>query len=249
MIESSGPDYTLRHRGEILSILDRLRREHVLTTVEFGEGHAIVSTLLEIRREAHALVFDIARDAETNNALFGASTLAFVTELDGIQIAFATRTPSPISITDGAAALAAMPEAVTRLQRREWFRATLSAQPPVRCTVLDPRGNARPARAIDLSCGGVGVIVETPFVDARAAGDHEVIVSLPEVGRLDLDATLRTVHPVGAQGPDPGSSGSGVRLGFRFERMPAKTVSQIQRYVQRVEIEQLRVLRLRNGAS
>jgi flagellar brake protein len=243
MIASGGPDYALRHRGEILSILDRLRRDRVLTTVEFGDGHAIVSTLLEVRRDASTLVFDIARDATTNDALFAASNLAFVAELDGIQIAFATKAPSPVSIADGPAALVAMPETVTRLQRREWFRVALPAQPPVRCTVLDAGGNARPARAVDLSCGGVGVILETPFVDVRAGGDHEVIVSLPEIGRLDLEATLRTVHPAVANGDDRGSPGNGVRLGFRFEHLPPKTASQIQRYVQRLELEQLRLLR------
>jgi hypothetical protein len=73
-------------------------------------------------------------------------------------------------------------------------------------------------------------------------------VSLPEVGRLDLEATLRTIHPA-AHGDDHGSPGKGVRLGFRFENLPPKTASQIQRYVQRLEIEHLRVLRLRNGAT
>jgi c-di-GMP-binding flagellar brake protein YcgR len=137
---------------------------------------------------------------------------------------------------------------VTRPQRREWFRAALPVQPPIRCTVVDPRGRASTAQAIDLSRGGVGVVIDDRPLDIAAPGaGHELIVSLPEVGRLALDATLRTVRPaLGTQAlPDENHLANKMRLGFRFDRIPAKTANEIQRYVQRLEVNQLRVLRLR----
>ena len=140
-------------------------------------------------------------------------------------------------------ALVELPAAIIRLQRREWFRAALPVQPPIRCTVLDPDGNASPAQAIDLSCGGTSLVVDDPsLAGSRPGSDHELILSLPEVGRVELGATLRTVR---SSAGTPGVPPTKMRLGFRFEKVPPKTVSQIQRYVQHLEVTQLRVLRRR----
>jgi c-di-GMP-binding flagellar brake protein YcgR len=246
--------FTVENRGDILDILDRLHDKRALTTVEFGDGNAIVSSILEVRRGADTIVFDIARDPETNKSLFASGTLAFVSELDNVQIAFKTRPATFVSLADGPAAVVELPFAVTRLQRREWFRAKLPIQPQVRCTVLDEDGNASPAQAIDLSCGGAGVIVDEPALrGAKAGSGHELILSLPEVGRLAVEATLRTIKEVlvrpASESPKASHRNgltSKLRLGFRFEGVPMSTTKQIQRYVNRLEVTQLRVLRLRN---
>jgi c-di-GMP-binding flagellar brake protein YcgR len=239
---TASPQYRLDHRAEILAILDRLRAERALTTVEFGD-HAIVSSVLEVRRDAHALIFDVARDPESNRAMFASQSLTFVSELDHIQIVFETKAPSLVALRDGPAAVVDLPSTVTRLQRRERFRAEVPVNPPIRCTVLDRHGNASPAQVVDLSCGGAGVVVDdVAFAEAVPGADHELILSLPEVGRLELDATLRTVRPAGRT---PGSPKPRMRLGFRFDAVPPRTASQIQRYVQRLEVNQLRVLRMR----
>lgn len=239
------PDCTLRHKGEILAIIERMKRDRALTTVEFGDGNAIVSSVLEVRRDANAIIFDVARDPDQNRQLFASQSLAFVTELDHIRIAFATRAASLVALGDGPAAVVDMPNELVRLQRREWFRAALPTNPPIRCTVLDADGNAMPAMAVDLSCGGAAVLVDDPASCRSKAGTaHELILSLPEIGRLELHATLRTVTPLGRSAPN-GKPGN-VRMGFRFEALPPKTASQIQRYVQHIEVHQLRVLRLRD---
>jgi c-di-GMP-binding flagellar brake protein YcgR len=236
------PDYTLRHRGEILQILDRLHRERTLTTMEFGDGHAIVSRVIDVRGEDNAIVFDVARDADANDVLFASNGVSIVTELDHIQIAFETGAPMMVAYADGPAAVVDVPRAITRLQRREWFRAELPIRPPIRVTVVDEDGNASPALALDLSCGGAGIVIDDPAFEAEAGTRHELVLSLPEVGRVALDATLRTVRTTTGL---PAIGTGKVRLGFRFDRVPGRTSNQIQRYVQRLEVNQLRVLRLR----
>ena len=241
MTPTEAAEYSLHHPSEIAALLEQLQRERALTSVEFGDGHAIVSSVLEVRRDTNSLVFDIARDPEQNRQLFSSRSLSFMTELDHIQIAFETPAASLVSLADGPAAVVDMPRAMVRLQRREAFRAALPVQPPIRCTVLDGHGNATPGQAIDLSTGGAALIVDDP-VAASPGSDHELILSLPDVGRLELDATLRTVTPAPLAA---GGDGTKVRMGFRFESVPSKTAMQIQRYVQRLETTQLRVLRRR----
>ena len=236
--------FALHHRAEILAIVERMLRERALTTVEFADGHALVSSLLEVRRDANVMVFDVARDPEQNRRLFASQTLGFVTELDHVQVAFETGPASLIARVDGPAAVVELPSSVIRLQRRAWFRAALPVMPPIRCTVLDRNGQATPAQAIDLSPGGAALIVDDPAARHTQAGcEHELILSLPDVGRLELDATLRTVKPTGAAD----GARSRIRMGYRFDAVPARTASRIQRYVQHVEVSQLRVLRRRGG--
>jgi len=90
---ANSPDYTLRHRVEILQILDRLRNERTLTTMEFRDGHAIVSMVLDVRPTA-------TRSYSTSRAIARRTTRCSrrrrstsLTELDHIQIAFETGTP------------------------------------------------------------------------------------------------------------------------------------------------------------
>lgn len=243
MTVSADPIFTLRNRGEILSILERMTRERALTTVEFADGHAIVSTILEVRRDANVLVFDLAREVEENHRLFAAHGLGFVTQLDRVQIAFETRAASLVECADGPAAVVEVPDSVIRLQRRAWFRADLPTEPPVRCTVLDDIGNATPAMAIDLSPGGTALLIrDMPMAQTRPGSDHELILSLPEVGRVELDATLCSVMRTMLR---PESGASMLRAGFRFDAVPPRIASRIQRYVQYLEVTHLRGLRRR----
>ncbi len=237
-IAATGDDYTLHHAGEILAILERLRLERALAAVEFGDAvgykYAFVSSLLELRRDIGAMIFDISRDPEQNRRLFAAQRLSFVAELDNIPIAFDTCAPSLVACADGPAALVGFPKALVRLQRREWFRVSLPIDPPIRCTVFDAEGNASPARVVDLSCGGAALEIEgAGRAPCEADSKHELILSLPEVGRIALEARLSSVKsaPMSASG-----SPARTRIGFRFVAIPAKIASQIQRYVNRVEL-------------
>lgn len=232
VLDEERETFTVRHRPEVVAMIDRLRNEKILTTVEFGDGHALVTTILTVRRDVDAMVFDIARDAELNRLLFAAPSLSFVTSVDQVEIAFDTGAASLVQLQDGPAALVELPAEVIRLQRREWFRVTLPLGNQIRCTVLDASGNASPARAVDLSCGGAGLLVDQPGAQLGQPGaGHELILSLPDVGRIELGATLRNVTTAPAEGDT-----AKIRAGFRFEALQPRTESQIQRFVNRIEV-------------
>lgn len=225
---------TLHRRDEIVAILDRLLSQRALATVEFGDGHAMISSLLELRRESGAMIFDIAHEPMQNRRLFAATRLSWVTELDQVEIAFETCAPTLIALKDGPAAVVPLPRRLTRLQRREWYRVELPDEPPIRCTVLDSSGNASPATVIDLSCGGAALVLDGDAASLGPSGsDHELILALPDLGRIEVDVKLRNAAPESGAGPR-------VRAGFRFEKLSARTESQLQRYVQRAEVNRLR---------
>ncbi len=232
--DDGSDDFTLRNAGEIASLIERMCRERTLTTVEIGDGHATVSSILEVRHRAGVLIFDIAHDVGQNRRLFAASRLSFVTSLDQIEIAFDTGPATLVTLRDGPAAVVELPETMVRLQRREWFRVTIPGHENLRCTVLDRDGNASPARAVDLSCGGAGLVFEElgPCL-GEPGSEHSLIFSLPDEGRIDLDATLSNVMAE----PSPRfDEPPRMRAGFRFVSVAPRTESRIQRYVNRVEV-------------
>lgn len=225
--------FAVRTRAEIVALLERLHAEHTVMSIEYGDGLAVVSRVLEVRRDAEVFVIDVARDPEITAALFAASTLFFTTELDHVQIAFEGTRASPIAMGDGPAAAVTLPESIVRLQRREWYRVQLPSSERLLCTVLDRHGKASAAHAVDLSCGGVGVVVDEDAIRSDIGDGLELILSLPDGGRVELDATLSNILPTDT--PLPGDPVQ-VRLGFRFDRVPPRTETQIQRYVTRVEV-------------
>ena len=238
MTDPTDRDFTLHHRADVLAIVDRMQRDRTVVTIELGHGQAIVSSVLEVRRDAHAMVFDVARDPARNHRLFEASRLTFVSQLDHVAITFETGTPAPITIVDGPAALVAIPTSIVRLQRREAFRATLPRRPPVRCTVDDHDGHALTAQALDVSATGTALLVDDPGEAAVADSAHTLVMSLPDVGTIEVAATLRTVTRV---------AGPAARMGYRFESVPPALGNRLQRYVQELEVHRLRMLRPRES--
>ena len=226
--------YALHHAVEILAVLERLWHERTPTTVELGDDRAIASSVLDVRRASKTLVFDIARDAELTRRLFAAGRLSFVASLDHIEIAFETGPASLIRLDDGPAAVVELPQAVVRLQRREAYRVTLPPDEKVRCTVLEPDGRSTPAHAVDLSCGGAGLVFDDRDVDLGEPGSgHELIFSLPKLGRFEIEATLSNIMAAPGETDDEPPR---VRAGFRFVSVEPKTESQLQRYVNQVQV-------------
>jgi len=236
MFDLAGQErYALHRREEIVALFERLVAERTVLSVDYAEGLTIVSRVLEVRRDADVLVVDVSGDAAANDGLFAASKLFFLTELDQIQIAFESTRAAPIAMSDGPAAAIALPDTVVRLQRREWYRVHLPLDRRLLCTVLDRHGQAQPARAVDLSCGGVGVVVDQDALTSRIGDGIELILSLPDGDQLSLDATVSNILP--AEAPTPGDPVQ-VRLGFRFERVSPRTETRLQRYVTRLEVAQ-----------
>jgi c-di-GMP-binding flagellar brake protein YcgR len=227
--------FALHRRDEIVALFERLLAERTVMSVDYADGLTIVSRVLEVRRDAGVLVMDVSSDATINVALFAAPKLFFLTELDQIQIAFESTRAAPIAMSDGPAAAIALPETVVRLQRREWYRVHLPLNQRLLCTVLDRNGNALPAHAVDLSCGGVGVVVDQEALRSQIGDGIELILSLPDGDLIELDATVSNILPTTP--PAPGDPVQ-VRLGFRFEHVSPRTETRLQRCVTRLEVAQ-----------
>lgn len=164
--------------------------------------------------------------------------LTLVAFLDNVKVQFETATVGTVGHAGHRALRARMPSKVLRLQRRENFRV---AAPVLRAPVCHvPKAGLRAAAAIrvaDVSCGGVALALR-PDEPALHPGDRlaDCVLELPGVPPIGVDLEARHVEPA------DGKSTPGLRTcGCRFVNLPGPAATLIQRYVNSVERERLRL--------
>lgn len=239
---SEGDDrYQIRGALEIGQILRGLIAHRALVTAHAGEhGAFFVTAVLEVDDDDGTLVCDYGVDAALTERLLSADRLTFVTQLDHVRVQFCVSGALAEHYEGGPAFRVAIPEVVTRLQRREHYRLKVPRGRPLYCQLAPPvdGDGLKPSKRIsvpvyDISCGGVALTGwPSEFVPRPAMELPDTWIELPDLGRLVAD--LRVVHVQGTsrRGPNAG------RFGCRFANTSHGATMLVQRYINRIEREQ-----------
>ena len=235
--------YQVRNALEIERILRGLIAQRALMTAHAGDhGAYFVTAVLDVDDEDGTLVCDYGVDAALTERALSAPRLTFITQLDHVRIQFSASGARAIPYEGGPAFRVAIPEVVTRLQRREFYRLRIPRGRPLYCQVQLPTGVDAGAKRIslpvhDVSCGGVAVSGwPEGFVPRTAMELPDIWIELPDLGRLVAD--LRVVHVQGKSGRGPGAG----RFGCRFVSASHGASMLVQRYINRIEREQRALL-------
>ena len=239
---SDGDDrYQVRSGLEIGRILRGLIAHHALVTAHAGDhGAFFVTAVLEVDEDDGTVVCDYGVDAALTERMLAAPRLTFVTQLDHVRVQFSVSGAVAEDYEGGPAFRVAIPEVVTRLQRREHYRLKVPRGRPLYCEVKLPGEAADAATAkrvslvvYDISCGGVALSGwPSDFVPQPSLELPDAWIELPDLGRLVVD--LRVVHVQGTAGRGPNLG----RFGCRFENLNAAATMLVQRYINRIEREQ-----------
>lgn len=222
-------------RGEVLSYLRQAVERRCPAAAHFGAGDFIATTLLAVNPQFEELVFDHSGDPDANARLLRSGRLTFVTTVDQVKVQFDTQR-AEITMFDGLPAYRTrLPGTLLRLQYREFYRVAPPLSRPIGCRLADPR---RPAdtlelRVLDLSVGGLALLVPADLKLATGQRLGPCRMELPEIGVLNFDAEVRSVveHPT--------SGGGALRCGLRFLPLPGPATSLVQRYVMKLQRERL----------
>ena len=240
-IASGDERYQVRSALEINKILRGLIAHRALVTAHAGtHGAFFVTAVLEVDDESGTLVCDYGVDAATTERLLAAPELTFITSLDHVRVQFSVSGAAAEHYEGGPAFRVALPDVVTRLQRREHYRLRVPRGRPMYCQLTPPvlDENAQPAKRVaipvyDISCGGVGLSGwPVDFMPRPAMELPDAWIELPDLGRLVVD--LRVVHVQGDSGRGPNAG----RFGCRFARANHGAMMLVQRYINRIEREQ-----------
>lgn len=230
--------YMLYSRGEIAAILARIGRERALVTVYTGgDSEFSITTILAVDADFEEITLDMPVNPESQRRLLAARDLVFVVFFENVKIQF--RAPlAQATVFEGHAAFRArLPSQMLRLQRREYFRVRTPAQGQATCLVPTAGDASRyeSLRLLNISVGGVAVMT-CPHLFELPVGEvvRNCFLDLPGVGPVNVSFRVVNVYDDEGQ-PD------GRRCGCQFVELSPQARTMVQRYVNRVEMEQRRL--------
>lgn len=228
--------YMLNSKGEMFAVFRGMVERVSQVTMFFNEGRDMILTSL-ISYGDNGLVMDLGASQELNRKALEATKLFCVAQLDKVKIQFILRGLGEVNTKDGPAFLAALPDSVLRLQRREYYRLSTPIARPLKCVLTFPPAADGERRIVDahlgdISGGGIGVISIPLNIPMEQGLELGCRIELPEVGTVTGTIMVRSVFESLAR-----SGTKSKRAGCAFVRLPGPMATLIQRYIIKVERE------------
>ena len=195
----------------------------------------MLSTLVEVAEDGSSLLLDGSADALQNQRMEHADALDCVTQLDKVRIQFLLRGQRLVEDGGSPGLRAPPPEALLRLQRREFYRLQTPISEAVSCKLALPRvdGSRREAelRILDISGGGVAIAVPPVGVHFEPGTEFpDSLLRLPDTAPIPARLVVRNLFRITRRG-----GAEVLRAGCEFADLPRGAEDVIQRYILRVE--------------
>lgn len=232
--------YMLSTPIEVLFVLRSMLKRGCMATVYFNQGHSFFLTwLLAISRDERELFLDIGSDEAINRDALKSKRLIVTASLDNVKIQFILHDLREASFEGRPAFHATIPEALLRLQRREYFRLETSPAEPLHCRIpvrtADEPTHALDLSLLDISGGGVSLLVPAEMAEHFRTGAFYADCRLDIPGESVIAATL-CVRSSFLVVPRTGGP-EYLRAGCEFVNLPGMRLTAIQRYITRIERE------------
>lgn len=236
--------YLLHSKAEILAVLRTIIQKGALVTVHFDHGRSFfLTSMVALRPDDGEIILDLGSNEEMNDKAEKTGTLIFTTTVDKVKIQFLLERLRRMKYQGRAAFSGDIPDKLLRLQRREFFRLSTPVARPIRMVTKLEGGRAIDVALLDISGGGVGLMVPLDVADllekARMLENCKIV--LPGEGLLVADLCVRNLFGVTTRG-----GARYMRVGCEFIGLPAARLSAVQRYI--IQVERERKARL-NGLS
>jgi c-di-GMP-binding flagellar brake protein YcgR len=228
--------YQVYSRFEIVSLLRALADARIPVTVYFNQGtEFIVSNVLGVNPDFEELILDLGADDAANRRLLKTGTVTVVAFLDRIKLQFQAERAEQTVHEQLPALRIRLPEALLRLQRRDFYRIRTPMARPALASLPDPSAPGRrlSLRVADLSCGGVSLVAgesDAPLAPGMILQGCRI--DLPEVGELTAALEVRSAAKY-----EEGARKNLRRYGCRFADLPPAMTNALQRYITKTERE------------
>lgn len=225
--------FALYGRQEIVGLLRELRDRQVLVTLYYDQSARFaVSNVLDVNDALDEVVFDCAADRSAQGALCEASEIVLVGFIDNAKIQFNLGGAEPVSHHGRAGFRVALPKYLLRMQRRSAARHRPSVDQPATCLVpiAGDAGRFEAVPVLDISVGGLAIAVRPRQFEMSNQVLSPCYLDLPEVGQVNVSLRVRYLEPIEG-------SGDGRRCGCEFVELGGVALRSVQRYVNRLEAE------------
>jgi len=238
--ESGGADesqFLLHARIDIAYVLREIARTRTLASVHFGaRQQTLLTPIIAVDAAAGEIVFDRSGTDDVNHNLMRAHKLLFVSSQDKVKIRFSTGPARVVERPEGPAFAVAFPDAMLRLQRREFYRVLAPVARPVKCVLpIEEQDGTRYAetRLHDISQGGVSLIAAPGELPNELGTRYpNCRIELPDVGNMIV--TLAICHLIETTLLNGKTA---VKAGCEFVRPSGSALALVQRYMMKLERE------------
>lgn len=236
--QSGEEDFIVRHKLEILQILNALKDEENDLKVSFNHGEDdYVTRIIHISDDHQHLYLDMTIDEDFNKRMVASPEL-LIHKDNGIRIKWKARQHCVAKLTDGYALKMEMPKALVRLQRRELFRLKTPMVNPIPCEIPVPdHENPKVKKSIqynlaDVSLGGIGLIIQNDLHPSLKVGTifEGCKINFPNLGEAILNLEVKNIIPLSKD-----KLNEKYRVGLEFKNPSRSSESLIQHYTFNLE--------------
>ncbi|WP_211364082.1 flagellar brake protein [Propionivibrio limicola] len=231
--------YLLHSQPEILSVLRSLIQKNALITIHLDAGRSfLLSALVALSDDNRHLILDVGGDETMNRKALAAVKPVLTTLVDKVKVQFSLEQLSATQYQGRPAFVAAVPEKLLRLQRREFFRLATPVANPVKLTTTltlgDQRRHPVEIPLLDISGGGVGLMFAHELLPHIRRGDtlENCRIQLAGEGLLACTLYVRNLFEVATR-----SGSRFVRGGCEFADFTPQKLTLVQHYITRIERE------------
>lgn len=226
-IETPSTDdrFSLVGQMEILSLLQNLLFRRQAVSVQYGaHRESLLTSLLSVRPEG--MVFDLGLDPESNQRLLKSRRLYFSCQPDGILVRFHCDAPQRIVWDGDAACQVALPQRITRLQRREYFRVIAPVAKPIVVSFRLSEQEHMELVIHDLSVGGAGLTLPEGALLPLGTTLAEARFRVARGDPIDVVLALKHFTPISHGLAKPAS-----RVGVAFQQLARQQEAALQRWI------------------
>lgn len=236
-------DYLVKNAKLVPNHFNELFTKKCLISAHFGERNASFLTMIvDLDKKNKILKLDCGPSESVDKQLLESSKVLFRTELDGIKVSFSGKGITKVKNGDDWVFSMPMPDAIFWLQRRQFYRVKIPFSHSSSFCRLDlqeqPDDNEQSVtfQMYDLSITGFAFInidpkwtphlqPDTEFHDCtlHLNNGNQALVSFVIKNNIQMRSSSLTMQD---------------RIGCLFTKVPTSFETNIQRYIQDIELQQ-----------
>ncbi len=227
--------YRLKRRTEIVQTLLDLSRKPELVSAYFNQGREqIITTVITVLSDHGLVLLELGPDQKKNQKLLSSKYTNCFSKHLGVDVRFRLEKLRTARYQGQTVIAAPLPDNILRLQRREYFRVNTPMMNPLTCTIRDVDGPPLKLPLADLSIGGLSLVDADHALSVEPFNELlDCTLSFPDhPGGIEVDLEVRGVFM------QAGGKGEIQRLGCAFVDLPNDKLNFIQRYINRLQLQQ-----------
>ena len=225
--------YLLKSRDAVVMSLLDLSKKPDLVTAYYNSGkQSIMTTVVDVLPERDLVILEFGPNRDNNRQLLDAGNTTCMSRHNDIDIRFQLSALRNAKYKGQQVFAAPIPDTLLRLQRREFFRVHIPLMDPVTCRFNNGDDGELALPLADISIGGLAMIdAERHFNAEQGAQLEPCTLNFPDTDdEITLALEIRAVFRYGPQKIQ--------RIGCAYHDLSASDSHFIQRYINRLQIQQ-----------